>query len=311
MIDNDPSNSAFMFKRYFNEIQKRFLSSDEFVSEAAGTALSILFSLDVNILKPYLTEFINLYPLLFSKNNLTSITIIHDITLLLIKSDEEYLKKLPIIEEIINNIIQKIEEKVESREYESVINLLEIANKMIEANAYKINQYIPYMIDLSLTIIQFSLDKNNFNNGFRTDLILQSLNMISNSYKCFPIVMLEYINKKIIKEIFLKLLEIKHNYIKQFVIAVIGEIVQIDDSIFMPYIKDIICILVDSLEINDFSDKENLQKLFLCNNAIWCIGILAITYHRIIHEHVNEIINKIIRLLAFSNVNIKIKTNVK
>merc|ERR1711957_58871 len=41
ITDNVSNTSDFLFKKYFNEIQKRFIDTDELVQEAAGTAFSI------------------------------------------------------------------------------------------------------------------------------------------------------------------------------------------------------------------------------------------------------------------------------
>ena len=151
--------------------------------------------------------------------------------------------------------------------------------------------------------MQIFLEKNNCNNELRSDLITKSLNLISVSYINFSSVMLEYTNKKIIKDTLLKVLEINQNYIRHFTIAVIGEIAQKDSSIFIFSIKNIIGILIDSLEFDEVKDKDNFHKLCVFNNTCWTIGLLAMIYSKTMFEYINQIIKKIIKILLCSNVN--------
>ena len=280
------------------------MDTDELVQDAAGSAFSIMLSLDTNKLKPYIPEIIKISSITFSKSNNNYINILHDISLLLIRSGEEIITNFPFVEDFINCIMLKLEEKIEAKEFESVTYLLEIITSIIVANGYNISHFIPYLIDLSLVILQIFLEKNNFNHELRSDLITKSLNLISVSYNNFSSVMLEYTNKKIIKDTLLKVLEINQNYIRHFVIAVIGEIAQADSSIFIFSIKNMIGIIIDSLEFDEKKDKDNFHKLCVCNNTCWTIGLLAITYSKTMYEYVDEIIRKIIKILLCTNVNI-------
>jgi hypothetical protein len=280
------------------------MDSDELVQEAAGTAYSILLSSDKNKLKPYIPEIVKISSINFQKIGPIYLNILHDITSLLIRSEEEIISNLTLIEDFINCIMLKLEEKIESKQFESVTYLLEIITNIIEANGYNISHFIPYLIDLSLVVIQIFLERNNYDHELRSDLITKSLNLISVTYNNFSSIMLEYTNKKIIKDTLIKVLEINQNYIRHFVIAVIGEITQADSSIFIFSIKNIMKILINCLEYDESKDKNNFHKLCVCNNTCWTIGILAITYSKTMFEYVNESIKRIIKILLCSNVNI-------
>ena len=124
---------------------------DEIVQEAAGTAFSIMLSSDTKKLKPYIPEIIKISTIAFTKSSPNYINILHDITTLLVKSGEETITKLPLVEDFINCILLKLEEKIEGKEFESVNCLLEIITIIIEANGYNISHFIPYLIDLTFS----------------------------------------------------------------------------------------------------------------------------------------------------------------
>lgn len=229
--------------------------------------------------------------------------ILHDITLLLVRSEEEIISKDPLIEDFINCIILKLEEKIEAKEFKGISCILEIITIIVQSNGYNINEFIPYLVDLSLVIMQNLITKNNEDHELRSDVITKSLNLISVLYTNFPSIMLEYTNKKILRETLLKILEINNNYIRHFVIAVIGEITQVDSSIFIFSIKTIMGILIESLEYYEVKDKDDYHKICVCNNTCWTIGLLAITYSKTMIDYINDIIKKIIKILLCSNVN--------
>ena len=114
--------------------------------------------------------------------------------------------------------------------------------------------------------------------------------------------MLEYTNKKIIRDTLLKVLEINQNYIRHIVIAVIGEIAQADSSIFIFSVKTIMSNLIETLEFEEGKDKDNFHKICVCNNTCWTIGLFAITYSKTMLEHINVIMKKMIKILLSSNV---------
>jgi transportin-1 len=298
------NNSDIFFRKYFNEILKRLIDKDELVQEAAGTAFSIILSSESINLRPYLSEIIKMISINPPTKPLIYLNIIHDITLLLIRSEDRVINNFSLVEEFICCIILKLEEKIEAKEFKNVSYLLEIITMIIKANGYNITHFIPYLIDLSLVIIKTFIENNNFDIELKSDLILKTLNLISTSYNNFSFVMIEYSNKDIIKDTLIKVLEINDNYIRHFVIALIGEIIQVDTSIFIFSIKNIIGLLINTIDFDyDINDKDNFYKISVCNNICWTLGIIAITYSKTMNDYVNEIIKKLIKILICQNVN--------
>lgn len=291
------------------EIQKRFLDIEEIVQEAASTAFSIMLTTNKNRIEPFLPEIIKIVTTIFDKYCDTSILILHDITNLLTKHYDESFKNLHLIEELIKCIIKKLNEKISSKDFVSISYLLEIIPAIVKTSGYNIVIYIKDFLNATFEIIKnFHSQYKNSNNDVSSldkDLINKCLDLISVIYSSLPNLMLEFENKNIITENIFKLLEINDHYIKHFVIAVIGDIGKIDNKIFIPHIKTLFNLLIVNLELNEFNkmDPVEIDKLSVCNNSCWTLGLLAMSYSQFITEFMKIIMNKLIKILKNTKVN--------
>jgi len=127
--------------------------------------------------------------------------------------------------------------------------------------------------------------------------------------------MVNYPKKNKILEFFFKYLEINENYINHFGIALIGDIGRVDNLIFQENIKYIINTLIKYLELpeymkakygscSDSSNKEliEMEKLSVCNNSCWTIGILAISYPNSVKEFIQPIMKKLTKIISLPRV---------
>lgn len=284
-----------LFKRCFIEIPKRLTDTEELVQKSSLSAFSNLLNTDVNRLRHLIPEILKISSVLFSKTQLF-MDIVEDISCFLSRCGKECISELPCVEEFINCLMHKLEEKIESREFLGVSLLIENITRLIISHAFNIAHFIPYLMDLSLVILQNFLEKEE-EIELKSEIIVTAMNLISNSYNNFSTVMNEYTNKKIIRDVILRILEIEEDYVRHFVVALIGEITMHDNSIFVFHAKFIAENIIDFMDYDQ--EKENDKfKLYLINNASWTLGILSKFYEKTIADNIEEIVQKNFKILA-------------
>lgn len=252
----------------------------------------------------YLPEIIKITIAIFEKYSDANIVILHDITYLLTKNYEECFKTLEVVEELIQCIIKNLYEKIHCKDYLSINYILDLIPSIINTKGYNVFNYINEIFSAIFEIISFfHLQYAHSQKEYSIidkELINKCLDLISAIYSAAPKKMLEFKNKNLIVENILKLLEIPDNYIKHFVIAVIGDIGKIDENIFINQIQKITEILMSNLDLNESNklDSVEIDKLSVCNNSCWTIGLLATTYSQYMGEFMKQIMKKLIKILT-------------
>lgn len=186
--------------------------------------------------------------------------------------------------------------------------LIDIIPLLFKSNVYNIFNFIEEFLLLTIEILdafhmQYITDKNSLSIKEK-DIINKSLDLLSTIYSLAPEKMLNFKLKNKIVENILKLLEIDDNYVKHFVIAIIGEIAKVDSEIFSNYIKELASILISNLDLNEGNkiDSIELDKLSVSNNCCWTMGLLAIFYSKFLIEYFPLIMKKLITILTYSKV---------
>lgn len=257
---------------------------------------------------PFLPDIIKIVSTIFDRYDETNILILHDISVILTKYYKEEFEKLEVVEHLIKSIVKNFRDKISKKDIINVTYLIDILPALFKTNGFNINNHIEEILLLTFEIIdvfylQYFSQKKNLS-IMEKDIINKSLDLLSVIYSLAPQKMLEFkLKNKIVENIF-KLLEIDDNYVKHFVIAIIGEIAKIDSQIFINYIRMIASILINNLDLNDCNklDSIEMDKLSVCNNSCWTIGLLALSYPKLIVEFFPAIMKKLIAILTHSKV---------
>jgi len=268
---------------------------------------------------PVLPEIIKIVSTIFKKLTETNARFLHDFVIILIKNYNEEFKKLEIIDYFIRCIIKNLQEKISEKEFTGIMYLIDIIPSFFKASGYNITNYIEDIILslyelINLIYIQyenFNLDfdhkyKEEYSNTFiNRDVINKCLDVISTIYLKSPQTMLDFKHKNKIVDIIFKMLEINDNYVKHFIIAVIGEIAKIDSHIFRNYLGIFATILIKNLDLKNCYinlDPKEIDNISVCNNSCWTISILIRFYSNYMIEFISDIMEKLIKLLDHSKV---------
>lgn len=281
---------------------------EDIVQEASSCAFSILLKANKEKIIPFLPDVIKIVSTIFDRYTETNILILHDISIILTKDYKEEFAKLEVVEYFIKSIIKNFKDKISKKDVLNITYLIDILPALFKANGFNINNHIEEIILLTFEImdvfyLQYFSQNNNLS-VMEKDIINKSLDLLSVIYSLAPQNMLEFkLKNKIIENIF-KLLEIDDNYVKHFVIAIIGDIAKIDSQIFINYIRMIALILINNLDLNDCNklDSIEIDKLSVCNNSCWTIGLIAMSYSLPMIEFFPAIMKKLIQILTHSKV---------
>jgi len=149
------------------------------------------------------------------------------------------------------------------------------------------------------------------------DLITKCFDLISHVYNAVPAYMINYPSKNKIVEFVFKYLGINENYVNHFVIALIGDIAKVDNLIFQDNIKYIVNTLIESLDLPEYMRAKNgcggntngnakepieIEKLSVCNNSCWTLGILAISYPNSVKEFIHPIVKRLTMIISLPRV---------
>lgn len=291
-------------------MQKRFLDTEEIVQEASSSAFSNLLTINKEKMTPFLPDIIKIISTIFDKYSETSILILHDIANILTKNFKEEFQKLEVVECFIKSVVKNLKEKIINKDFASITYIIDIIPNLFKGAGFNVFNFIDDVMLATFEIInifhlQYHSNKNILS-VIDKDIINKCLDLISVIYSIVPQKMLEFKYKNKIVENIFKLLDIDDNYIKHFVIAVIGEIAKIDQQIFFNYIRMITSILINNLDLNEFNklDSIEMDKLSVCNNSCWTLGLLAMTYPQFMIEFMQPIMKKLIIILTHSKVTI-------
>jgi len=124
-------------------------------------------------------------------------------------------------------------------------------------------------------------------------------------------------NKNLIVVYIYKYLDLNENYLNHYGIALLGDIARYDKIILKDNINYITDNLIRNLELPDMTNKSSkdnndieMEKLSICNNTCWTIGILAISYPDCIKDSVHIIMKKLIKIISLPRLNKSLAQNV-
>lgn len=304
------------------------MDSEAIVQEAACTAFSVIVLTKREKIEPFLYDVFKIITNVFNKYSGVSLLNLYDIFTLLTENFEEHFRNEALSSELIKCVVNKWYETINS--YLSAAGKADNANisaifdmiiSLVKAAGGVMTIFIGDFLDGTLNVLnknyELFLNANKDLNLLDKDLITKCFDLLSHVYNAVPAYMVNYPKKNKIVEFVFKYLEINENYLNHFGIALIGDIGKVDSLIFQENIKYIVNTLIKYLELPEYlkaksgyssggNSKEQqpieMERLSVCNNSCWTLGILAISYPNSIKEFIHPIMKKLTKIISLPRV---------
>jgi len=259
-------------------------------------------------LEPYLFDIFKIITNVFNKYTGTSLLTLYDIISLLSDNFEEHFKNIELIGDVMNCVVKRWYDMLKSEDLKNICPIFEILCAIVKAAGELISEYFNHFYAGSIWIIESNYktytDNNSDINFLDKDLISKSLDMISILCMRWPTKVRQHQNKNKILEYIIKLNDTNEYFLKHYLIALIGDLGKADNAILKNQFQLIMNMVIGSMEFPENTKLENieLEKISVCNNACWTIGILALCYPNQIVIYVMDIMKKILKILSLPKV---------
>ena len=320
------------------------------VQEAAVTAFSVILVTKREAVEPFLLDIFKIVLSVFKKNEANnkdnndiyknSLSNLFEIFSLLTENFEEAFRNESISMELINlvfniwikNLRSYKENKnsnINNNDNNNISIIFDMIISLVKAASYSIStNLISNFLEGIFEILKINYDnyekENKDPNIIDKDLITKCFDLLSNIYISVPGYMLNFENKNLIVIYIYKFLDLNEDYLNHYCIALLGDIARNDNIILKDNINFIINNLIKNLELpnmtntnknqrniidNNDSDIE-MEKLSVCNNSCWTIGIIAMSYPNSIKDFIDIIMKKLIKIISLPRLNKSLAQNV-
>ncbi len=304
LIDNLSENSYILFKDYLCEVLKKFLDKEIIVQEAACTAFSTMVVTKKEKLEPFLFDIFKIISNVFNQYTGTSLLTLYDIISLLTEYFPEHFENPILIEEVVNCVIKRWYDLIKTNDFKHISPIFEMISSIIKVSKDYCAQFVEYFLNGSLIIIEnnYSLYISNKKDISFLDkeLLSKSIDLISLLCQFYPTQIKENQNKAKIIDYFFKLFETNDSYLKHYLIAMVGDLGKADNNILTARFDEVLNIIFANLEFPE--NNTEIEKLSICNNSCWSMGLLALQYPEQIRVNVIPILKKLLKIMSLPRV---------
>jgi transportin-1 len=307
LIDNNTDSSEIVFKDYLIEILKKFFDKEPIVQESACTALSTMIITDKDKLEPYLFDIFKVITEVFEQYTGTSLLTLYEIITLVTEYYEEHFKNPNLIGKLVNCVVNKWYDLVKSGDCKNISPIFEMVCSIIKVSSNLAQQFFDCFYNGCLIIIETSLNllkKHKDPSYIDKELLSKSLDLISVLCQYFPSLIIENQNKTTMLEYLLNLIELNDNYVKHYLLALLGDLAKVDNKLLTNKFENLMIFLLACLDLPDNRvEGIDFEKLSTCNNACWAIGLIAVNYPNQIKKNVLIILKKLLKIMSLPKVN--------
>jgi len=318
-----------VFKEYLRELLKRFLDKEPIVQEASCSAFNSLVTSAGNaIVAPYLTDVFKIVTSVFTCYKDSSIVTLYETICLLAENFPDYFKNLEIVGDLLISVLKKWYEILNTSTGNSN------NNDNLDHNQFLLRMENIGIFDLLCLILKAcgGILENYFNDFFTPvlellernhndkEIISKCLDLISVLCQVFPEEIKRHPLKFKIMTIIFQLIE-THNiqnvneetYLKQFILALIGDICKVDTGLLSNYIEFFLNLLIEHLYIKDKNKHRHsniiLNNISVCNNSCWSIGLIALNYNKM-DGFIERIMDRLMKLITRPKLNKSLAQNI-
>lgn len=305
LIDNFSETSENLFKEYLIEILKKFFDKEPIVQEAACSALSNMILTGKEKLEPYLFDVFKVITDVFDQYSGTSLLTLYDIISLITESYENHFKNPTLIGKLVNCVVNRWFNSVKTIDCKIISPIFEMVCSIIKVASGYTQQFFECFYNGCLLIIETNLNllsKHKDPSYIDREILSKSLDLMSILCQFFPNLIKENRNKNTMLDYIVNLIDVNDNYIKHYLLALLGDLAKIDNKILVSKFEILMNFTLNSLELQDNRFEIDYEKLSTCNNACWAIGLIALNYPSQIKSSVLLILKKLLKIMGLPKV---------
>ena len=306
MVDNYFDNKNELFKEYLTEILKKLLDKENLVRESAGSAFQKMIYVNKTLLEPYLFDVLLIIRNVFKKYTGRNLLSVYDILILIMDNYSNLFKNKNSVEDMTNCLVQKWYELVKNNDMLTLPSFFDVIINLIKVCGDFLIKDCKYFLSGSLKIIEQHINEYKTNNSHFVncdkELLSKSLDMISSICQNYPEFIKGSIFKKNIVEFLFDIMKMKDLYILHYAIALFGDLIKTELNILLSYIDNLFHILIPLINLQTEENEIQSEKLSVCNNSIWTIGLSSINYPSKTVMYIDEIMEKFKPILILQKV---------
>lgn len=338
LLDNDLDNKDELIKEYLTEILKKFLDKERIVRESAGTAFKEMVYVNKEILEPYMFDIVNIIINVFDHYEGSNLLSVYEILLIIMNAYQRFFANENDVEDIVKCIVQKWYDLVKLNDTITLPLFFEVINALVKACGNFLERYCEYFLIGCLKIIEISvceLKVNmmlNNNDKISKELFTKALNTLTLLIQVYPMYVMQFLKVIDLFEYLFEVLKLEDHFVVHYALALIGELIKagyvkvevVVDQLYEALIPFVDVELVNtSININSSSNSNSNSnsnnnsnssslysikddKLLVCNNAIWALGLLIMSYPQQATAYTEKLMLKFSEILKLSKVRIYI-----
>ena len=306
LVDNCLENKNELFKEYLTEILIKFLDKDNMVRVSSRSAFQEMILVNKSLVEPYLFDVFKIIANVFDNYTGLNLLSVYNTLILLMDTYPNVFQNQNFVEDIVKCIVQKWYELVKVNDLLTLPVFFDVISCLIRVSGEFLVNYCDYFLIGCLKIIEQNLNElsnNNFIiNGVDKDLLTKSIDIISNLSLYYS----DYIKKSAVKvnivEFLFEIMKSKDLYILHYAIALFGDLIKVDPKLFSNKCEQLFEILLPLIDLKVEKNETPSEKLSVCNNSIWTIGLLGIYFPEKSVKYIDTIFEKFKEILVASKV---------
>jgi transportin-1 len=306
MVENISENANEIFKSYLCETLKRFLDKEVIVQDPACTAFTTMIQTKKEKLEPYLLDIFQIVTKVVDIYQETSLFTLYNIISLLGEHFELHFKNTCLVEELVKCIVNKWYTMLNAKDYSYITPVFDIICTFIKITNI-MSEFLDDFINGSLSLLENNISSfSNANrdiNSIDREVISKSIDLISVICQIYPNKLKQSPQNFVLVEYCFQLLTTGDSFVVHHVVALLGEITNVEPELIKPHFEKSIEILIKCLEIpTDKYDSLDMEKFTLCNNSSWTISIFIKHFGYEVNKYTRTILNSLLKILGFPKV---------
>ncbi len=306
LIDNYSDNKDDLFKEFLTEILKKLLDKESIVREAAETTFQEIIFCKKSLVEPYLFDVLKVITSVFDKYTGSNLLSIYDTLLVIMDYYGDIFLNQSFVEEIIKCLVQKWYDLVKSNDVLTLPSFFEVVISLIRVSGNFLINYCDYFLTGCLKIIEINVNELRNTNysviNIENELLSKSLDMISSLTQKFPSYIKTSPIKKNIIEFLFEMIKVKDLNIKNYVIILFGDMIKVNHELLSKEYNILFETLIPLLELIPNKGEKDTDKLSVCNNSIWTIGLLSLYFPQESTKYIDKIFVKLNDILCLQKV---------
>jgi hypothetical protein len=306
MVENLSEKANEMFKDYLSETLRRFLDNEVIVQEAACTAFTTMIQTKKEKLEPYLLDIFKIITSVFDIYQGTSLLTLYDIISLLTEYFEDHFKNNILIEELVKCVVKKWYSILQTEDYKNISPIFDIVCSLLKVSTM-MTECVNDFLTGALRLLETNITNFNKAGGdvsvIDREIVSKSMDLLSILCQTNGAIISMSQNKELIVNYTFKIIDMGDYYIRHYAIALIGDICNMEPELIKPRVQLTMDMLLVNLELPISKlDTLEVEKLSVCNNSSWTIGLLANNLPQDVKSYIEPVMKSLIKILSYTKV---------